>query len=68
MEQTTLGFYGGVGSVTGANFLLSTEKVQIMVDCGLIQGGHLSDDINAAPFVYSPDKVDVLLVLSLIHI
>ncbi len=60
--KTTLGFYGGVGSVTGANFMLDTGKVAILVDCGLIQGDKFSANLNAEPFVYNPAEVDVLLV------
>ena len=30
--------WGGVGSVTGANFLLEDEHTRIAVDCGLLQG------------------------------
>ncbi len=59
---TTIGFYGGVGSVTGANFMLDTGKVAILVDCGLVQGDEFAQVINAQPFVYDPAKVDVLLV------
>ncbi len=60
--KTTLGFYGGVGSVTGANFMLDTGKIAILVDCGLIQGDKFSMALNAEPFVYNPVEVDVLLV------
>lgn len=59
---TTLGFYGGVGSVTGANFLLDTGSAAIAVDCGLVQGDSFADDFNAEPFPYDPKNVDVLLV------
>ena len=60
--KSTLGFYGGVGSVTGANFLLDTGKMAILVDCGLVQGEKFAPEINAAPFVYDPPHIDVLLV------
>jgi metallo-beta-lactamase family protein len=60
--KTTLGFYGGVGSVTGANFMLDTGKVAILVDCGLIQGDRFASELNAKDFVYDPAKADVLLV------
>ncbi len=60
--KTTLGFYGGVGSVTGANFMLDTGKVAILVDCGLIQGDKFAATLNSVPFVYNPAEVDVLLV------
>lgn len=60
--SATLGFHGGVGSVTGANFLLDTGEAALLVDCGLIQGGSFSEEQNAEPFVYDPSAIDVLLV------
>lgn len=60
--SSTLGFYGGVGSVTGANFMLDTGKLAVLVDCGLEQGDEFADEINAENFVYDPSTVDVLLV------
>lgn len=60
--KTTLGFYGGVGSVTGANFMLDTGKTAVLVDCGLVQGDRFAMLQNAEPFVYQPANVDYLLV------
>ena len=60
--KTTLGFYGGVGSVTGANFMLDTGAFALLVDCGLEQGSDFASENNAKPFVYNPASVDVLLV------
>ena len=60
--SSTLGFYGGVGAVTGANFMLDTGKLAILVDCGLVQGDTFAQEINAEPFVYDPKHVDVLFV------
>lgn len=60
--SSTLGFYGGVGTVTGANFMLDTGNFAFLVDCGLVQGNEFAEEINAADFVYSPAKVDTLLV------
>lgn len=60
--SATLGFYGGVGSVTGANFLLDTGKIAILVDCGLVQGDRFAQESNALPFVYNPADIDFLLV------
>lgn len=60
--STTIGFYGGVGSVTGANFMLDTGRIAILVDCGLVQGSEFANAINAKAFVYDPAAVDVLLV------
>lgn len=60
--SSTLGFYGGVGSVTGANFMLDTGELAMLVDCGLEQGDKFSDDINAQAFIYDPAQVDILFV------
>lgn len=60
--SSTLGFYGGVGTVTGANFMLDTGKLSLLVDCGLVQGDKFAQEANAKPFVYEPSKVDVLFV------
>ncbi len=60
--KSQIGFYGGVGSVTGANFLLDTGGVAIAIDCGLEQGSEESLLANAEPFVYNPADVDVLVV------
>ncbi len=55
-------FCGGVGSVTGANFLLEIDGKKILVDCGLTQGDNLDDKINWDPFVYDPKAIDILFV------
>lgn len=55
-------FCGGVGSVTGANFLLEVNDKKILVDCGLTQGSKLADDINWDPFLYDPKSIDMLFV------
>lgn len=63
-----LTFCGGVGSVTGANFLLEgpirDEKkiLKILVDCGMEQGGPLADQANKKPFIYDPKTADILLI------
>lgn len=60
--SSTLCFYGGVGSVTGANFMLDTGNTAILVDCGLVQGDRFVQETNAEPFAYDPAHVDVLMV------
>ena len=61
-KNIKLTFCGGAGSVTGANFLLEIEGKKIMVDCGLIQGVKLADDINWDPFPYSGREIDILFI------
>ena len=60
--SATLGFYGGVGSVTGANFLLDTGTTAVLIDCGLVQGDRFAQQVNAEPFIYNPADVDALFV------
>jgi metallo-beta-lactamase family protein len=65
-KKLKLTFCGGVGTVTGANFLLETlneDKVtRILIDCGMEQGGKASEIFNKKPFIYDPSGIDILLV------
>ena len=60
--KATLSFYGGVGAVTGANFLLAGERTRLLVDCGLVQGEKFALETNKQPFAYDPASIDFLLV------
>jgi metallo-beta-lactamase family protein len=55
-------FYGGAGSVTGANFLLETESKKILIDCGTHERENICDPANHAPFDYDAKTIDVLMV------
>lgn len=55
-------FYGGVGDVTGANFLLETDNLRVLVDCGLMQGDRFALEANGDPFAYDPSSLQVLCV------
>ena len=59
-----LTFCGGVGSVTGANFMLEDGegKERILVDCGMYQGSRFCDERNYEPFPYDPKTISCLLV------
>ena len=57
-----LTFWGGVGSVTGANFLLEDGVTRILVDCGLLQGVTGADTENARKFPYDPKTIDFLFL------
>lgn len=61
-SKVKITFCGGVGSVTGANFLLEAEGKKILIDCGLTQGLKIADDINWDPFPYNPKEIDMLFV------
>src|SRR3989338_8402259 len=57
-----LTFYGGIGMITGANFLLEADGMRILIDCGFFQGCDICDEKNSATFPYDPASIDVLLV------
>ncbi|MDE2040912.1 MAG: MBL fold metallo-hydrolase [Patescibacteria group bacterium] len=61
--KTQLTFCSGVGTVTGANFLLETaDGTKILIDCGLVQGEKVAENENGRPFPYDLSKVTALLV------
>lgn len=48
--------------VTGANYLVETDKLKFLVDCGMIQGEIKTDELNAIDFPYAPDEIDFVLI------
>jgi metallo-beta-lactamase family protein len=62
MNKPKITFCGGVGSVTGANFLLETNNKKILIDCGLVQGEKVATEENRKPWKYEPSEIDVLFV------
>jgi metallo-beta-lactamase family protein len=57
-----LTFYGGTGTVTGANFLLETENCKLLIDCGLVQGHRSAENLNRSEFDYNPAEIDFLII------
>lgn len=57
-----LHFYGGAGSVTGANYLLESNGTNILIDCGMQQGAHFVERQNYEPFAYDPKSIEALFV------
>lgn len=55
-------FYSGVGTVTGANFMLDTGKSKILIDCGMVQGEKFAMEENAQPFAYDISSIDALII------
>lgn len=55
-------FCSGAGTVTGANFLLEGNGKKFLIDCGLIQGEKLADDLNWEPFPYPVSEIDILFI------
>ncbi len=61
-KRPTLIPYGGVGAVTGANFLFETGRLRVLIDCGLLQGLPDADKTNAEEFDYNPASIDFLFI------
>ncbi len=57
-----LTFAGGVGTVTGANFILEHQGARLMVDCGMVQGLPDADAQNRSDFEYDPVEIDVVVI------
>jgi metallo-beta-lactamase family protein len=55
-------FYGGVDSVTGANFLLQGPDFKTLIDCGLFQGNPAAENKNRDRFPYDPKTTQFLIV------
>jgi metallo-beta-lactamase family protein len=61
-NMANITFWTGVGSVTGANFLLETGEKRVLVDCGLIQGDRIAMKENRNPWGYEPSSIDILFI------
>ncbi|MDO8492392.1 MAG: MBL fold metallo-hydrolase [bacterium] len=62
MQKLSLTCYGGVGAVTGANFLLEGSPGKFLIDCGLRQGDRFGEAENYEPFPYDPKSIKALFV------
>lgn len=62
-----LEFFGAAGEVTGSCHILRVGKRQVLLDCGMIQGGRDAETRNAKPFPFDPAEVDAV-VLSHAHL
>lgn len=61
-KKLKITFCSGAGTVTGANFLLEGNGKKFLIDCGLIQGEKIADDINWSKFTYDPSTIDILFI------
>jgi Cft2 family RNA processing exonuclease len=58
MRAMHIQFLGGATTVTGSQFLVTTERATVLVDCGMFQGSPNESIRNRIPFAYDPAKVD----------
>lgn len=55
-------FLGAAQEVTGSCYLVKTNRVKFIVDCGLFQGGPEAYRKNLAAFQYEPNELDFVLL------
>jgi Cft2 family RNA processing exonuclease len=57
-----LQFLGAATTVTGSQFLLTTERARILIDCGMFQGSPNEAIRNRVPLAYDPSGIDAILL------
>jgi metallo-beta-lactamase family protein len=62
-----LEFFGATGEVTGSLYVIRTAAHTVLLECGLIQGGHAAEKRNRHPFPLPVEDVDAV-ILSHAHI
>lgn len=55
-------FCGANREVTGSCYHIKTEHAQIILDCGMFQGGKFAEDKNSLPFPFNPTEIDVMVL------
>ena len=62
MVNMEIRFLGGATTVTGSQFLLSTERARVLIDCGMFQGSPNEAIRNRIPFAFEPAELDAVLL------
>ncbi|MEO0278950.1 MAG: MBL fold metallo-hydrolase, partial [candidate division WOR-3 bacterium] len=62
MANFEISFHGASGTVTGSCFLLRYDGLNILIDCGLFQGGEDEELLNYSAFGFDPREVDYLVL------
>jgi metallo-beta-lactamase family protein len=57
-----LAFLGAATTVTGSQFLLTTERARVLVDCGMFQGSPRDSERNRLDFAHDPAAIDAVLL------
>ena len=57
-----LQFLGAATTVTGSQFLLTTERARVLIDCGMFQGSPNESIRNRIPLAYDPGALDAILL------
>src|SRR5688572_8684177 len=67
MARMQLEFFGAAGEVTGSCHILRVGGAQVLLDCGMVQGGRDAPARNRLPFPFEADRIDAV-VLSHAHV
>lgn len=57
-----LTFLGASRQVTGSCFLVESEKLRFIVDCGMFQGGRAAEELNRHFPRFDPEEIDFVLL------
>jgi metallo-beta-lactamase family protein len=57
-----LQFLGATTTVTGSQYLLTTDRARVLVDCGMFQGAPHETAHNRAGFAFDPRELDAMLL------
>jgi Cft2 family RNA processing exonuclease len=55
-------FLGAANTVTGSQFLVTTDRARILVDCGMFQGSPNEAVRNRVPLAYDPASLDAIVL------
>ncbi|MEO6207151.1 MAG: MBL fold metallo-hydrolase, partial [Candidatus Limnocylindrales bacterium] len=55
-------FLGGATTVTGSQFLLTTDRARVLIDCGMFQGSPNESIRNRIPFAFEPGELDAVVL------
>lgn len=65
--DASISFYGAAEQVTGSCHLVQWQGKQILLDCGMVQGGDQVTELNKCRFPFRPKDIDAV-ILSHAHI
>jgi len=57
-----ISFWGGVGTVTGSKFLVDSNGIRLLVDCGMFQGLKELRERNWQAPPFDPQSIDAILL------
>jgi Cft2 family RNA processing exonuclease len=62
MRGMQIYFLGGATTVTGSQFLITTDRARVLVDCGMFQGSPNESVRNRVPFGFDVSELDAVVL------